>query len=157
MKHLVVPVVLSVLTTSASVANAQSSKDLAGAYILAAETREQNGQKTDVPVKGSLSLDASGRYMLMTMRPDLPKIASGNRMTATPEENKAIVGGVVAHFGTYTVADNNLVFRIELASFPNWNGVEQKRAFTLNGDELKYTLATASGGGSVTLTWKRVK
>jgi hypothetical protein len=28
-------------------------------------------------------------------------------------------------------------------------------AFTLRGDEPKYTLVGASGGGTVTLTWKR--
>ena len=89
---------------------AQSIKDVAGTYTLVSETREQDGVKTDLPTKGSLSLDASGRYMLTTVQPNLPKIASNNRMTATPEENKAIVSGIVAHFGTYSIDGNNLVF-----------------------------------------------
>ena len=147
----------AVLALSPGYAIAQSVKDVAGTYLLASESREQNGTKTDLPTQGSLSLDANGRYMLVTVQPGLPKIVSNNRMTATPEENKAIVSGVVAHYGSYTVAEGNLVFRVEHSSFPNWNGVEQKRAFTLSADELKYTLTTASGGGSVTLTWKRAK
>jgi hypothetical protein len=137
--------------------HAQSVKDVAGTYVLVSETRETNGTKTDVPTKGSLSLDASGRYIFTTIRPDLPKVASGIRTTATPEENKAIVSGALVHFGTFTVSENNLIFNVQLASFPNWNGIEQKRAFTLNGDELKYTLANASGGGAVTLTWRRMR
>ena len=150
---------ISLATTIAIIcsatAHAQTTKDVAGTYTLASESREQNGSKTDLPTQGSLSWDASGRYMLITAQPSLPKIASNNRMTATPEENKAIVSGIVAHYGTYTVVDGNLVFRVERASFPNWDGIEQKRPFTLTGDTLTYTLRTASGGGSVSLVWKR--
>jgi hypothetical protein len=136
---------------------AQSMEDVAGTYILAGETREQNGAKTELPTKGSLSLDKSGRYMLTTFLPNLPKIASENRTTATPEENKAIVSGSLAHYGTYSIQDKTLIFKVERSSFPNWDGIEQRRPFNLSGDELKYTLGNASGGGSVTLTWKRVK
>lgn len=136
---------------------AQSTNDLAGAYVLAAETREVNGTKTVLPTQGSLILTANGRYMLTTFAPNLPKVASNNRMTATPEEDKAIVSGSLAHYGTYSVVDKALVFKVERATFPNWDGIQQRRQFTLSGDELKYTLAVASGGGSVTLTWKRVK
>jgi hypothetical protein len=145
------------LALSEAPAAAQSAKDLAGTYTLVAETRETDGIKTDIYPKGSLSLDANGRYMLTTIVPDLPKIASNNRMTATPEENKAIVAGSLAHFGTFSVGDRTLIFKVESATFPNWNGIEQRRAFTLTGDELKYTLAGASGGGTVTLTWRRTK
>ena len=63
-----------------------------------------------------------------------------------PEEAIAIVGGTLAHFGTFSVIDKNLNFKIESATFPNWDGAEQERAFTLNGDELKYSLGAASAG-----------
>ncbi len=145
------------LTLSSRQAVAQSVKDLTGTYALVAETREKDGIKTDIHPMGSLSLDASGRYMLTTIAPDLPKVASNNRTTATPEENKAIVSGSLAHFGTFSVSDKTLIFKVESATFPNWNGIEQKRTFVLNGDELKYTLAAASAGGTVTLTWRRAK
>ena len=136
---------------------AQLMDDAAGTYLLAGETREQNGAKTELPTKGSLSLDKSGRYMLTTFLPNLPKIASENRTTATPEESRAIVSGSLAHYGTYSVQDKTLIFKVERSSFPNWDGIEQRRPFNLNGDELKYTLGNASGGGSVTLTWTRVR
>ena len=38
-------------------------------------------------------VDANGRYLITFARADLPKVASNNRTMATPEENKAIVGG----------------------------------------------------------------
>ena len=80
-------------------------------------------------------------------------------MTGTPDENKAIVQGSFASFGTYSIneAEKTIIFRIESATFPNWNGDEQKRSFTLNGDELKYIVTAASGGGIATVTWKRAK
>jgi hypothetical protein len=69
------------------------------------------------------------------------------------------VSGSIAHFGTYVVneGDKTLVFRIESATFPNWDKTEQKRAMSLTGDDLSYKVATASGGGSATVTWKRAK
>jgi hypothetical protein len=149
----VVTVVACGLSQSAA---AQSVKELAGFYTMTFETRE-TGKTSTVNTNGALALDASGHYSIMTIAPDLPKIASNNRTTATPEESKAIVGGSVSHYGIFTVSGDKLIFKIERATFPNWNGIEQKRAFTFKGDELTYTVATASGGGSVTLHWKRMK
>jgi hypothetical protein len=54
------------------------------------------------------------------------------------------------------VAEGAIIFRVESSTFPNWDGQEQKRALTVSGDELKYTL-TASVGGTATVVWKRVK
>jgi len=52
--------------------------------------------------------------------------------------------------------DDGLRRSVENSTFPNWNGVEQKRPFTVTGDELKYSIATGSGGGTV-VVWKRSK
>jgi len=98
--------------------------------------------------QGLASFDSNGRYILMTARSGQPKFASNNRMEGTPEEYKAVVQGMIAHFGRYTVneADKTITFHIENSTFPNWNGIEQKRPFTLTGDELKWTTAGSSGG-----------
>jgi hypothetical protein len=129
-----------------------------GTYRFMSETRETNGTVVDIAGNdGRLVLDAHGNYVFTTIKTDLPKIVSNNRMTASPDEARQIVSGSLAHFGRYTVSGNTLVFTVDRASFPNWNGIEQKRVFTLAGDELKYNLPVASGGGSVTLTWQRIK
>jgi len=141
---------------------AQTVKDLAGTWTLVSSVTEQGGTKTDTygpHPKGILMVDANGRYVITFARADLPKVASNNRTTATPEENKAIVGGSLTHFGTIAVnaADKTITFKIETATFPNWDGTEQKRPFTLTGDELQWTVPAASGGGTGTTVWKRAK
>ncbi len=108
--------------------------------------------------QGVASFDGNGRYVLLTSRSGQPKFASDNRMEGTPEENKAVVQGSIAHFGRYTVneADKTITFHIETSTFPNWNGAEQKRPFSLTEDELKWTTA-ASTGGSAEVVLKRAR
>jgi hypothetical protein len=141
---------------------AQTAKDLTGTWTLVSATTEKDGNKTDIygpNPKGILTVDANGRYVIAFARAGLPKVASNNRTTATPEENKAIVQGSLTHFGTLFVnaVDKTFTFKIETSTFPNWDGTEQKRAFTVTGDELKYTVPAASGGGTGTAVWKRAK
>jgi hypothetical protein len=49
-------------------------------------------------------------------------------MKSTPEENKAIMEGSIAYFGTYTVdeAAKTISMRVETSTFPNQVGTEQK-------------------------------
>lgn len=98
--------------------------------------------------QGQAIFDSNGRYMLLTARAGQPKFASNNRLEGTPEENRAVVQGSIAHFGKYSVneADKSVTFHIETSTFPNWNGVEQTRPITLTGDELKWRTAASSGG-----------
>jgi lipocalin-like protein len=153
----VASLILLALALPGGQAAAQSAKDVVGTYKFIYETREKDGVKTEVKTNGRLILDAHGNYVLTTIGLDLPKVSSNNRATATPEESKAVFAGSLTHFGTYSVVDNALIFKVDSATFANWNGAVQKRPFTLTGDELKYTVMTASSGGSVTLTWRREK
>ena len=141
---------------------AQTAQDLVGTWTLVSAINEEGGGKTDTygpHPKGILTLDAHGRYVLVLARADLPKVASNNRTTATPEENRAIVQGSIAHFGTFSVnaADQTITFKIETSLFPKWDGTEQQRPFTVTGDELTYTVPSASGGGPATVVWNRAK
>jgi hypothetical protein len=107
---------------------------------------------------GLASFDSNGWYLLLTSRRGLPKFASNNRAQGTTEENKAVVQGSIAHFGRYKVneADRTITFHIEAATFPIWNGAEQKRPFTVTGEVLKWTTA-ASSGGTAEVVLKRAK
>jgi hypothetical protein len=94
------------------------------------------------------------------MRASLPKFASNSRTKGTPEENKAVVEGSLAHFGRYTVdeKDKTITFHVESSTYPNWDGAPQKRPFTVKGDEFTYHVLAVSGGtGSGQVTWKRMK
>jgi hypothetical protein len=110
---------------------------------------------------GTLIFTENGRFSVQIMRSDRAKFASNNRMKGTPEEIKAMVEGTISYFGTYTVdeAGKILTYKIEGASFPNWNGTDQKRPIvSLTSDELKYSNPAPSIGGPTTeLTWKRAK
>ena len=86
--------------------------------------------------------------------------AANNRANGSSDENKSIVQGSIAYFGTYTLdpADGTLTLHIDRSSFPNWNGTDIKRMITsLTTQELKYTNPAASVGGSAELAWKKVK
>ena len=108
---------------------------------------------------GLLMFDAGGRYGLQIVSAGRPAFAANDKGRGTADEYQAAVQGSNAHFGTYAVdqAKGTITFRIEHASFPNWEGTEQTRAFTLVGDHLKYTVpAPTTGGGAVgEVEWQR--
>jgi hypothetical protein len=148
---------------SSSSAVAQSASDVVGTWSLVSSVTEKDGTKTDqfgAGAKGMLTLDADGRFVLTIIGPDLPKFASNNRAGGTPDENKAVMSKSIAMIGTYSVnsTDKTLTFNVDSATFPNWNGTEQKRLLSSsNRDELKYITPSASSGGVGTVTWKRAK
>lgn len=152
------------LAGALTLAAAQAAKDLVGSYTLvSSDIIRPDGTRTPIfgaTPKGYLVLDGTGRYVVAITRGDIAKFASNSRETGTAEENKAVVQGTIAHFGRYTVneADKSITFHIENSTFPNWEGTEQKRAFTLTGDQLKYVVPVASSGaGAAELVWKRTK
>jgi hypothetical protein len=143
---------------------AQTAKDLVGTWMLVSITVEQDGKKTDLfgaNPRGQLTYDADGHFSEILARSDLPKFASNNRMTGTAEENKSIVQGSLAQFGTYSVseADKIITRHIESSSFPSWNGMDRKSSFTISGDELSITGLSGTSTGTETphLVWKRAK
>jgi hypothetical protein len=133
-----------------------------GVWTLVSVTVDRDGNKSQpfgTNPKGLLIFEKDGHFSLVAMRSDLPKTASNNRMTATPTENREIVRGSTAFFGTYTVSDPDRMFslHIEGATFPNWIGTDQKRIFTITGDQLRYTNSSRSGGeGTSLVVWKRL-
>jgi hypothetical protein len=138
---------------------AQTAKDIVGSWTLvSSETVNSDGSKVatfGANPKGNLIYTNDGRFMYLLSRADLPKFASNNRASGTSDENKAVVQGSISLFGTYSVAGNDLLIKIEHSTFPNWSGTDQKRTITLTGDEMKWTNPAGSAGGVVTLAFKR--
>jgi len=145
------------------IASAQSASDVVGTWTLVSSVTEKDGARTDQfgsGAKGMLALDADGHFMLTIIGPDLPKFVSNNRAAGTPEENKAVMSKSIAMIGTYSVDSGarTLTFKVDSATFPNWNGTEQRRLLaSSNKDELKYVTPLASSGGVGTVTWRRAK
>jgi hypothetical protein len=123
----------------------------------------QNGTRIDSlgsDPMGRLRLDADGTFTLQIMRRGLPKFKSNNREQGTAEENRAVVQGTVSYFGTYSVNEKDKIFavHIEACSYPNFEGADQQRPFTLKGDILTFTNKNSSvAGSSVQQTWRRIK
>jgi hypothetical protein len=138
-----------------SIAAAQTPKTLRERLVgtwsfVIAEITTTDGKKTlpfgDQP-KGVLIFTADGHFAQVHVAGDLPKIASNNRLAGTPEDNKAIVHGSLALFGTYTVDEEKktLTFKIEGSTFPNLAGVAQTRTIdVLSDDEFRNTNPAAS-------------
>jgi hypothetical protein len=140
--------------------SSHDTKDLVGSWTLVSVVAERDGRKFDSygpNAKGLLVFDANGRYSMIIIAAGLPNFASGNRSSGTADENKAVVAGSVAHFGTYVVdeVDKSLTLQIDRATFPNWEGKNNKRSFFIIGDELVFKEQHASAGGAATTIFKR--
>jgi hypothetical protein len=144
---------------------AQSVSPLAGTWTLVAADEIQPDGTTirayGPEPKGTLMVDAEGRYSLQIFRTGRPRFASGDKRKGTAEEYQAAVLGMSSHIGRCAIDSvaNTLVFRIEVAAYPNWDGTEQRRQFTLSGDTLSYQVPKqATGNGTIPISiWRRVR
>ena len=150
---------------SSAVGQQKSLKDqLVGTWTLVSwDQTNKDGtkfQRFGANPKGYNIFDASGRFFIMFARSDLPNIASKNPSTPTPEEAKAIVGGAIGYFGTYTVneADKSFTLNVEASSFPNQRASGQKRTIvSVTADELKYSNPVPLTGGEIQYVFRRAK
>ena len=149
-----VSILMAALALPAGQAAAQTMKSVAGTY-----TAVSVPAFGDNP-RGMMVLTANGRYTIVVGAAKLAPIAAGARNKGTPAENKAVVEGSIAHYGTYTIDDKGkaITFNVEMSTFPNWDGKPQKRALKVEGDKLIYVVTAPSVGGPANdVVWKRVK
>jgi len=108
--------------------------------------------------EGQLILDPSGHYSVFVFRTPRTKFASGVKSRGTADEYEAATREVSAHFGRYTVdaTSHILTFDIEHASFPNLDGVEEKRPYELVGDDLTYRIPPRADGTVSISSWHRL-
>ena len=160
---------LLALALSAGAAAAQPAKGLKDQIVgtwdfVVAEVTAPDGKKSfpfgETP-KGILIFTADGRFAQIHVAGDVPRIASNNRLTGTPEEYAAIMRRSLSVFGTYTVdeAGKTVTYNLVSASFPNWQGEAQTRSIDkLTADEFVNTNRSVAGGrGSASNFYRRVK
>ncbi len=103
---------------------------IVGAWTLVSiDQTDKEGKKQDIfgsAPKGIQMFDASGQWVQIITRSDVPKFAVNNRTKGTPEENTAAVRGTTATFGTWTIdeAKKTLTVRYIGGMFPNQVGTE---------------------------------
>jgi Lipocalin-like domain len=135
---------------------------IVGAWTIVSQVQTMKDGSTRHPAgmnpKGLNVFTADGQFVVLFMRDDLPKIAAGDRQKATGDEARAVIGGSIGYFGTYTVDEGSkmIVYKIQGTTFPNQMGVEQRRVISLlTADELKYRNPGATTGGQIEVTFKR--
>lgn len=155
---------LSVQPARSADATASISQLLVGTWALVrSEGTQADGTKTPnfgSSPKGRLVLDDAGNFTVMLMSGEgRPKFASDNRMRGTADEYTAALQGSIAYFGTYAVDEGRktIRFHIDGSVFPNWEGIDQERTFSVSSDEMTYASAAASNGLRSENTFKRLK
>jgi len=110
--------------------------------------------------KGIMMFDSNGRFSYQMGRSARAKFASDNRLQGTPEEDRTTVQGSLAYYGTYSIdeAGRTLHLYIEGSSYPNFEGIDNKRTLSsLTEDEMKWYSPAGSIGTAAEVVWKRAK
>ncbi len=158
--------ILETALSDSAIAQQKPLKELlVGTWTLvSAASVSKDGSKVEVfgpNPNGTLIYTSDGHFALVQMRSDLPRLASNSRDRGTPEENKAVVQGSIAYFGTYAVNEAEKVINLQLqgATFANLlGGSEQKRLITsLTADELKFANPTTPSGVTLEVVWRRAR
>ncbi|SHM50978.1 Lipocalin-like domain-containing protein [Chitinophaga jiangningensis] len=161
MKHLL----YLFFTMSCYISQAQDthSQQLWGTWsLVSVENINPDGSTTapygDHPV-GILVFTASGKYAIQILKANRSKVATNDKDKATAEENAALVRGSNAHYGIYTVDENKqtIVFNVQHAFYPNWEGGTQVRSYAIQNNLLTYTVTTPTNGGAsmAKVVWKK--
>ena len=135
---------------------------LAGTWTLvAADVVHADGTRArdfGAAPKGLLLIDMAGRYSLQIFKSERPRFAAGDKLAGTEAEYKAAILGSSTHYGTVSMdtARHTLTFKIEAASFPNWEGAAQIRSYELKGDELSYRVPPRPNGDTPISVWRRL-
>jgi len=151
------------ITASASRADSSPAvSPLAGTWTLvAADVVHADGSRArdyGAAPKGLLLIDAAGRYSLQIFKSERPRFAAADKLAGTDAEYKAAVLGSSTHYGTVSIdtTAHTLTFKIEAASFPNWEGGAQTRSYELTGDELSYRVPARPNGDTPISVWRRL-
>ena len=154
--------ILAGLTAAGSSQAATLADELVGTWaVTEAATHEANGT-TSYPYgkspKGILIFTRDDHFAQIMSTGDIPRFASNNRTTGTPDEYKAVVQKSLAFFGTYSVDEGNrlITYKLEASTFPNWEGTDQIRSIVvLNANEFVYKNPSASAGGVAENKYRR--
>ena len=155
---------LPIALAATGAAEAPPRLDLQGSWVMesAYEIRADGTRITTYGPhpNGLMMVDAQGRYSIQIFRLDRPRFRSGDKTSGEPDEYRQAVLGSSTHFGRVRAEpiEHRLVFDVEAASYPNWEGRRQVRDYRYADGLLHYAVpASASGNGTVAHSvWRRV-
>jgi hypothetical protein len=139
----------------ATAGEADMTHRLAGTWSLVPDAA-----RPDSPAaRGIKVVHADGRFALIMTRPD-SELAFTTAARTGGEDVPPSSGGIVeAAFGTYTLgpASDAITFHVDSSTFPNWEGVERRREFRLEGDRWIYSGPLPDWSGGHELVWRRLE
>jgi len=154
MKRYLLPLASGISLLSASMgAWAQTADQLVGAWSLVSLSEDHAGRiehpMGDKP-RGMIIYDESGTFANLLIHRDRPKTDTA---PMTP------VGPAIAFWGTWSLEGNALTYHVDAATFPGFEGSEQKGIVTLAGDMLKIqrTVKNPRETFTANLELKRIK
>jgi Lipocalin-like domain len=138
-----------------------TASQVAGVWRLRSAMRTAYGSTSDwfgAHPDGLLIFTDDLHFTEAVTRTDLPPVVSGDRLSATPQENRALAQGTLGCYGTYTTGqDGSLASQHVLGStFPDWNNTERGADdvhVTVSDGRLSQVLRLGDDD-TVTLTWE---
>ena len=134
--------------------------------LLSSEFKQGDGASIfplgDAPL-GQIYYDAQGYMAAQLMRPDRPRLRSGDVSDTAVAHLKAAFDGYTAYFGTYTIdeAAARVIHHVHGSLLPNWVGKDLVRFYEFSGDGRILTLTTPPMGPAEApvvgqLVWERL-
>ena len=163
---MMIRIVLIAITIAAVVEHpgAQQASVLGTWKLVSYDTQTPEGVKTfplGPDLEGLAVYLPNGRVSIQFMRRDRPLFKSGDAWRGTLEEEREAFRGFFAYAGRYTIdaARSTVTHHLEVASAPNYVGIDLVRTFSFSGNRL--TLRTpqrqlAGQTSTSTLIWERV-
>ena len=139
-----------------------NKNNVVGSWSLISGYMDNHGKRIDIlgpHPSGMVVFTEDMHFIVIVHNPDIPKFASGDRATGTPEEYKTAVMSSLGVYGTYTVDENGdfLEQHVIGSTFPNMNGSSRGRAELtekVDGGKLMENLKIADGI-SINIVWQR--
>lgn len=156
----VVVVLLGLLVVPGAASGQALKEQIVGAWRQVSIYTEEGGVRAHPygdKIVGLVVFDRSGYIISFLSKAELPKFAVNNRLKGTDAEYRAVVQGIIAGFGRYTIEGETVSIAWEASSFPNRAGTTEKRTYKIVGDEMTAVNPTASSGGTSYQKWIRVK
>ena len=87
------------------------------------------------------------------------RYASDDMAAGTIDEESAAMKSYVSYAGPYEIDGNDVIHHVELASFPNWTGTDQRRQIRFEDGRLRLSAPFEYDGAMVTAhaVWERPK
>ncbi len=137
---------------------------VAGTWIMVSAQADPDGANKPLfgpHPTGQLIFTEDLHFADVLVNPGIPKFASSDRAQATDAENKAVVTGDLALYGTYTVDEEGHFANehVIASTFPNWSGLNRdtsRLTETVDGDTMVERLQDP-GSPQIVIVWKRAK